>query len=75
MSAQKALWEVAVDQYGYVTTNNARMLGIAPVTVRQLVQRGQLESAAHGVYRFPHPERLLQPSVDPEPEHGRAPGA
>jgi len=52
MSAQKALWEVAVDRCGYVTTNDARMLGIAPVTLRQLVQRGQLESAAHGVYRF-----------------------
>ena len=35
MCAQKQLWEVAVNQYGYVTTNNARMLKIAPVTVRQ----------------------------------------
>jgi len=53
MSAQDVLWGVAVDQYGFVTTNDARSLGIAPVAVRQLVKRGQLEPAAHGVYRFP----------------------
>lgn len=53
MSTQDVLWGMAVEQYGYVTTQNARDAGIAPVVVRQLVHRHQLESAAHGVYRFP----------------------
>jgi len=53
MSAQKILWEIAVEQYGYVTTKNARDAGIAPIAVRQLVHRRQLEAAAYGVYRFP----------------------
>ncbi len=53
LSAQDALWAVAIEQYGYVTTNDARDSGIAPVAVRQLVHRGKLESAARGVYRFP----------------------
>ncbi len=51
--ARDILWDVAVEQYGYVTTNNVRAVGLEPVAVRQLVHRGQLEPAAHGVYRFP----------------------
>jgi len=53
MSAQDVLWDRAVEQYGYVTTQDARDEGITPIAVRQLVHRHQLEPAAHGVYRFP----------------------
>ncbi|MHB8340489.1 MAG: type IV toxin-antitoxin system AbiEi family antitoxin domain-containing protein [Mycobacteriales bacterium] len=53
MTARQVLWELAVDQYGYVTVRQALELGIDRLTVDKLAARGQLERAAHGVYRFP----------------------
>lgn len=50
---QRELWEVAVDQYGYVTSKDARALGINPVELGELAARTQLEHVAYGVYRFP----------------------
>ena len=48
-----ALWEVAVEQYGYVTMRDAKKLGIDENAVWMLAARGSLERAAHGVYPFP----------------------
>jgi len=42
----------AQDQYGYVTTRDAEELGIPPVELRKLAQRGGLKRVARGVYRF-----------------------
>ena len=42
----------AQDQYGYVTTRDADELGIPPVELRKLAQRGGLQRVARGVYRF-----------------------
>lgn len=53
MTARDVLWDVAVDQYGYVTAREATDLGLTAVTVQMLVHRGGLEKVAHGVYRFP----------------------
>lgn len=53
MTAREALWEVAVEQYGYVTLQDAEHLGIGENVVWMLASRGGLERAAHGVYRFP----------------------
>jgi Transcriptional regulator, AbiEi antitoxin len=53
-TTREQLWEVALDQYGYVTQGDARDLGIDRVAVDMLSTRGQLERVAHGVYRFPH---------------------
>lgn len=52
MAARHELWDVAVDQYGYFTTQDATDLGIDPTTVVKLAHRGQVEHVAHGVYRF-----------------------
>lgn len=52
-TAKERLWEVALDQYGYVTQGHARELGIDRLTVDMLSARGQLERVASGVYRFP----------------------
>jgi predicted transcriptional regulator of viral defense system len=52
-TAQEQLWDVALDQYGYVTLRDANRLGIDDYAVRMLVARGQLDRPAHGVYRFP----------------------
>lgn len=51
-TAQQQLWEIALDQHGFVTTGDARALGIAAHTLRFLAQRGTLRREAHGVYRF-----------------------
>jgi predicted transcriptional regulator of viral defense system len=47
------LWDVAVGQYGYATTHDARNLGIATVELAKLAARGALERVSQGVYRFP----------------------
>lgn len=47
------LWEVAVDQYGYVTAADARQLGAAVVELGKLAARGKLTRVAYGLYRFP----------------------
>ncbi|MDR1442838.1 MAG: type IV toxin-antitoxin system AbiEi family antitoxin domain-containing protein [Bifidobacteriaceae bacterium] len=52
MTVREALWDVAVDQYGYVTTGDARRLGIHRVELAKLAARGGLANISHGVYRF-----------------------
>ena len=51
--ARDALWQVATEQRGFVTAQQASVLGIAKNAVQMLVHRGTLVGAAHGVYRFP----------------------
>lgn len=48
----EALFEVATDQYGYVTAEDARSLGIEPQRLRALASRGDLRRVSHGLYRF-----------------------
>ena len=50
--ARRELWEVAVDQHGYFTLDDAQKLGISQPTVAMLAHRGTLEHLARGVYRF-----------------------
>jgi len=49
---QAQLWEVALDQDGYVTTHDAGRLGINVVELGKLAYRHQLQRVAHGIYRF-----------------------
>ena len=51
--ARDELWEIATLQHGYVTAQQALAEGIGRETVDKLVQRGTLQHAAFGVYRFP----------------------
>ncbi len=53
MTVREALWNVALDQYGYVTLRDAEALDVDEHAVRMLVARRQLQRVAHGVYRFP----------------------
>lgn len=53
MTIKDELWDVAVEQYGYVTIRGAKELGIDENAVRMIAARGGLERAGHGVYRFP----------------------
>lgn len=52
MVAKDDLWEVALDQHGFVTTADARDLDLPTYTLKLLGQRGILERRGHGVYRF-----------------------
>ena len=61
-TAAEQLWDVALDQYGYVTLHDAAELGISDHTVRKLFVRRQLDRPAHGVYRF---RRLPVTAHDP----------
>jgi len=53
MTARNDLWDVAVDQYGYVTTADAARIGVPVVEVAKLAARGGLVRVSQGVYRFP----------------------
>ena len=53
MSIRDDLWQVAVDQYGYVTTGDAARVGVPVVEVAKLAFRGGLVRVSQGVYRFP----------------------
>jgi predicted transcriptional regulator of viral defense system len=53
MSIRDRVIERAVEQHGYVTTRDARDLGIDPTQLRLMAARGRLERVARGVYRVP----------------------
>lgn len=53
MTYREQLWDVALDQYGFVTTGNADELGIPKVELPKLRKRGVIEKDGHGLYRFP----------------------
>lgn len=52
LTYRRRLLERALEQYGYITTRDALVLGIPPVELRKLTSRGGIRRVAHGVYRF-----------------------
>lgn len=49
---RRRAWELAIGQYGYVTTADARELGIPVIELGKLAARGQIRHVAYGLYRF-----------------------
>lgn len=49
---RRRLHDLALDQYGYITSRNAVALGIPTIALHQVVARGGLTHVAFGVYRF-----------------------
>src|SRR5688572_25436351 len=49
---RRRLRELALDQYGYVTTANAEQIDVPAVELRKLASRGGLAHVAYGLYRF-----------------------
>lgn len=45
--------EIALDQYGFVTTKQAADAGVPAVELPKLAARGGLENVAYGIYRVP----------------------
>ena len=52
-SAFEKVMDVAAEQYGYVTTLQARDRGVTANALRMMATRGALERVARGVYRIP----------------------
>jgi predicted transcriptional regulator of viral defense system len=50
--AYEALFEIAADQRGYVTQDQARELGLTPHALIRMAKRGKVEHVAQGLYRF-----------------------
>lgn len=45
--------DIAADQYGFVTTDDARDSGIDPHRLLEMARRGQIERCGTGIYRVP----------------------
>ena len=52
--AYEALYEIAEEQYGYLTTAQARTSGVSKQVLHQMVRRGDLERVSWGLYRLIH---------------------
>ena len=52
MTLRDELWDLAVDQCGYVTTRDVQRLGASAVELAKLAARGGLDRVSQGVYRF-----------------------
>ena len=46
------LTELAADQYGFITQQEARAAGIQPMTLIRMAEQGTLERRGHGLYRL-----------------------
>ncbi len=45
------LFDIAADQYGYLTPDDARALGVDPHRLVKMAERGIIERVAYGLYR------------------------
>jgi len=52
-SAYATVVDIAAEQQGYVTQQDARGAGIAATTLARMAERGTLVRTSHGVYRVP----------------------
>ena len=52
MNYRQTVREIALDQYGYVTTGHAAKVGVPAVELRKLAARGALTNIAYGLYRL-----------------------
>ena len=52
MNYRQTVREIALDQYGYVTTRDAADAGVPAVELRKLAARGAVINVAYGLYRL-----------------------
>src|SRR5688500_1685512 len=70
-----AVFEIAVDNHGYVTVEQAREADVSPKTLHAMARRGTLEHVSNGVYRVaaippsPHSE-FMEASLWPRALQG-----
>jgi predicted transcriptional regulator of viral defense system len=53
-SVYRQLFDLAVDQHGYLTTAQARAEGVRARTLAMMAQRGTIERVSQGLYRLIH---------------------
>lgn len=53
-AAYEAVYEIAEEQYGYLTTAQANESGVSKQAVHEMLRRGSLERVSWGVYRLVH---------------------
>ena len=53
MTAYDRVHEIAIDQHGLVTTEQAREHGVDPRSIVMMAKRGRLHRLTHGVYQDP----------------------
>ena len=52
-SAYTTVVDIAAEQQGYVTQQDAHAAGVAASTLARMAERGTLVRSSHGVYRVP----------------------
>lgn len=52
MSIYEKIYEIAADQYGLITCEEAKEIGIPNIELVKLAHRGKLEHISHGLYRI-----------------------
>lgn len=52
MTYRAVLWDFALDNHGYVTTQDARELGVPRIELAKLAARSKLTNVSYGLYRF-----------------------
>jgi predicted transcriptional regulator of viral defense system len=56
----KTLYEIAEDNYGFLTVEDARQAGIRPQRLAEMARRGSLQREGYGLYRLdPFPVHAL----------------
>jgi len=75
---RRALHNLALDQYGYITPTDAEALGVPAIELRKISQRGGVDHVAYGLYRFtdipiadldPYMEAVLRSGPDAHLTH------
>jgi len=61
MSIYDKIYEIAADHYGLITTDEAKVIGIANIELVKLAHRGKLQRLGHGLYRL---SRYIPTSYD-----------
>ena len=54
MTSYEKIFEFAIENYGLISTDQARSLGIAPARLVDLAHRGRLTRIGHSVYQIVH---------------------
>jgi len=54
MNNYNIIYEHAADNYGLITSNEAKILGISNVELVKLAHRERIQRVGHGVYRIAH---------------------
>ncbi|HKP76782.1 MAG TPA: type IV toxin-antitoxin system AbiEi family antitoxin domain-containing protein [Longimicrobiaceae bacterium] len=51
-AAQRALFDIAAEQHGYLTASQAQEAGVSRMALVMMARRGTVERVSHGVYRL-----------------------